>query len=1108
MKLTDAQRAQYTERLRRGRMQTADGIPRRPEHAAVRTVPSFGQEQLWFLDRFAPGLPTYNIPHMLRLSGELDAAALGRALDALTARHEPLRTRFVADPQGRPFQQIDEPSAVPLPMDDLSDLEADEREKRLARLAAEDALQPFTLADGHLMRTRLVRLAPSEHVLILVVHHIVFDGASVGVLVRELAALYEAEITGRPPALEPLPIQFADYAVWERERCQGPALDGLVEYWRSAMAGFETLQLPTDRPRPPVDGFDGGVETLNLGTEILSDVRSLARQEGVTPFVVLLAALQALLQRYTGQDDVVVGAASANRGRPELAPLIGYLVNLVPIRVDLAQDPDFGSLLRQVRDATVGAYAHQDLPFGRLVEVLGVPRDPSRAPVFQVALSYADLPEEAAFAGLTARVEQIELPVAKFDLNFFARERADGLVVELSYATALFDRASARRMLNHLAVLMAGAVADSTLRVSQLPLLTPEELDLELVRWNDTSREPWPGCVHERFEQWAARNPEAVAAEVGTDQITYVELNEQANRIARRLQELGVGPEVLVGVGMAPSLRRLAVLLGILKAGGGYVPLDPALPAERLSFMISDAAMPVVVADDEGAAALPATGAQVLSIEREWSRIGEYDAANLGPPIQPSNTAYVIYTSGSTGRPKGVVVEHRNVLNLAVQMVEHWSLGPSDRVLLLSSLNFDASVLDWVGALLTGARAVVVPSRTRLNPSALADLMREHEISFGLIPPAVLSLLTGERFPHLRGLAVGGEEFPSDLVHAWIRPGLRLFNLYGPTECTVVATFAELDGSVLPPPIGMPVANTRAYVLDRHLNPVPVGAVGELHLGGSSVTRGYLNAPALTEKRFVPDPFADDEPGASRLYRTGDLVRRLPDGNLAYCGRRDGQVKIRGLRIELGEIEAALLAHPDVAQAAVLVATDPAGQKQLAGYVRPVPETAEPQVSALRDHLARLLPGYMVPAHILVLDEFPLNSSGKVDRSALPVPVAISGAAEPDGVGNFRAPGTIIETVVADLYARLLGRERVGADEGFFDLGGTSLQAMQLVAKLRDDLAVDVEVTEVFLAPAPGPLAAVLRDRHGLEDAVLDAAALDGLSEEATAALLSATRLT
>jgi amino acid adenylation domain-containing protein len=1098
VKLTDAQRAQYTERLRRGRAQTASGIPRRPPQAASRSVPSFGQEQLWFLDRFAPGLPTYNIPQLLRLSGDLDAAALGRALDALVARHEPLRTRFVADEQGRPVQQIDEPRAAALPETDLSDLEPAERDKRLEQAAAADAMEPFVLSEGGLLRTRLVRLAPTEHVLILVVHHIVFDGASVGVLARELGALYEAETTGRPAALEPLPIQFADYALWERERCQGPALDGLVEYWHSTMDRFENLHLPTDRPRPPVDGFEGGVETLTLDAATLAGIRELARREGVTPFVVLLAALQALLQRYTGQDEVVVGAASANRGRPELAPLIGYLVNLVPIRVNLAQDPDFGALLRQVREATVGAYAHQDLPFGRLVEVLGVPRDPSRAPVFQAALSYADLPEEVAFAGLSARVEQIELPVAKFDLNFFARELAEGLWVELSYSTALFDRATARRMLRHLAVLTAGALADPTLRVSQLPVLTPEERRQELVGWNDTARELSPGCAHERFEHWAARTPQAVAAELGTDQITYAGLNEQANRIARWLRGLGVGPEVLVGVGMAPSLRRLAVLLGILKAGGGYVPLDPALPAERLSFMISDAAMPVVVADEEGAAALPTAETRVLSIEREWPGIAELDATDLGLPLQPSSTAYVIYTSGSTGRPKGVVVEHRNVLNLAVEMVEHWSLGPSDRVLLLSSLNFDASVLDWVGALLTGARAVVVPSRTRLNPSALAELLRVHEVSFGLIPPAVLSLLDDEPFPHLRGLAVGGEEFPSELVHAWIRPGLRLFNLYGPTECTVVGTFAELDGTRLPPPIGMPVANTSAYVLDAKLNPVPLGVIGELHLGGASVSRGYLNRPELTEERFIPDPFTE-VPGA-RMYRTGDLVRRLPDGNLAYCGRRDGQVKIRGLRIELGEIEAALLAHPDVAQAVVLVATDPAGQKQLAGYVRPATDTARPEAPALREHLARVLPGYMVPAHILVLDEFPLNTSGKVDRSALPA----ADTAAADGNDGHRAPGTIVETVLADLYAQLLGRERVGADEGFFDIGGTSLQAMQLVARLRDDLAVDVDVTEVFLAPAPGPLAAVLRDRHGLQDAEIDAEALDGLSDEATEALLSA----
>jgi amino acid adenylation domain-containing protein len=1100
MKLTDAQRAQYTERLRRGREQTSvDGIPRRPERDAASTVASFGQEQLWFLDRLAPGLPTYNIPQLLRLSGELDPAALGRALNALVARHEPLRTRFVADPEGRPMQQIDAPDAVPLPETDLSELESGARERSLERLAAQEATTPFVLAEGSLLRTRLVRLTPSEHALILVVHHIVFDGASTGVLVRELAALYEAEATGRPAALEPLPIQFADYALWERERCQGPALDGLAEYWRSTMAGAETLQLPTDRPRPPVDGFDGGVETLTLGPDTLTGIRELARREGVTPFVVLLAALQALLQRHTGQSDVVVGAASANRGRPELAPLIGYLVNLVPVRVELAQDPDFAALLRQVREATVGAYAHQDLPFGRLVEVLGVPRDASRAPVFQVALSYADRPEEVTFCGLSARVEQIELPVAKFDLNFLARERADGLWVELSYSTALFDRATARRMLSQLEVLVGGALADPTLRVSQLPVLTAEELEDELVRWNDTSRERGQGCAHERFEQWAARTPEAVAAELGAEQITYAELNEQANRTARWLRGLGIDPEVLVGIGMAPSLRRLAVLLGILKAGGGYVPLDPALPAERLAFMISDAAIPVVVADEEGYAAIPSGEARVLSVEREWPRIAEQESADLKLALEPTSAAYVIYTSGSTGRPKGVVVEHRNVLNLAVQAVEHWSLGPSDRVVLLSSLNFDASVLDWVGALLTGGRAVVVPSRTRLNPAALADLMREHEVSFALIPPAVLSLLTGEPLPHLRNLTVGGEEFPPELVRAWVRPGLRLFNLYGPTECTVVATISELDGTRLPPPIGLPVANTRGYVLDPQLKPVPVGVIGELHLGGASVTRGYLNAPELTEQRFVPDPFSD-EPGA-RLYRTGDLVRRLPDGNIGYCGRRDGQVKIRGLRIELGEIEAALLGHPEVAQAVVLVSVDKAEQKQLVGYVRPAADLACPQPAALREHLARTLPGYMVPGHILVLDEFPLNSNGKVDKAALP---AVVDPAADGGSEGYRAPGTIIETVLADMYAQLLRRERVGADEGFFEIGGTSLQAMQLVARLRLELAVDVDVTDVFLTPAAGSLAAVLRDRYGLEDAEIDAGVLDGLSDEDTEALLAA----
>jgi amino acid adenylation domain-containing protein len=527
---------------------------------------------------------------------------------------------------------------------------------------------------------------------------------------------------------------------------------------------------------------------------------------------------------------------------------------------------------------------------------------------------------------------------------------------------------------------------------------------------------------------------------------------------------------------MAPSIERLAVLMGIMKAGSGYVPLDPALPAERLSFMMRDTAMPVVVADEAGAAALPDSDALVLPIDREWDRLAKLEAENPGYPVQTSNIAYVIYTSGSTGQPKGVVVEHRHAVNFLLGMLGPWQVGPADRVLQFASLNFDVSVMDMFMTLLSGARAVLAGKETLMAPPRLADLIRDRKVTFACLPPAVVSLLTGEEFPDLRILLSAGEELPAELVRRWLRPGLHFYNGYGPTEAAIGSTFLEIDGSIFPPPIGRPKPNYQAYVLDRHLNPVPVGVIGELHVGGAGVTRGYLNAPELTEQRFLPDPFRD-VPGA-RLYKTGDLVRRNPDGTLVFVGRIDGQVKIRGVRIELGEIEAALVAHEAVAQAVVVVAEDRAGHKQLVGYVRGVPDGPAVNVAQLRQHLATRLPAAMVPAGLLAVDAIPLTANGKIDRKALPEVESLAGLTE----AEFVAPRTMLEAVLTDVYAGLLRRERVGVDDGFFDLGGNSLQAMQLVSRLRSDLAVDIDVTAVFQAPAARQLAVFLRDEQGLDD--------------------------
>jgi len=1086
--LTDAQREALMLHLRRGRDAAPGQIPRRARDLADLPL-SHGQEQLWFIDRFAPGLPTYNIPLALRLTGPLDTGALGRALGLLAARHEALRTRLATGTSGRPAQVIDAPGPVPLELTDLAEFEPGKRQARLREIIDSEAARPFSLSEGPLLRTSLLRLDQAEHMLLVVVHHAVFDGWSAGVFLRELAALYGAEVTGEPAGLPELPVQFADYAIWERDRLEGTVLAELDGYWRKEMAGFETAGIPTDRPRPVIDNFAGGLAERVMGGALLEALRELSRREGTTLFVTLMAGLQALLHRYTGQTDLVVGTVSANRGRAELAPLIGFLVNTLPIRADLSGDPEFTQLLARVKEATLGAFAHQDLPFGKLVETLGIERDASRAPIFQIALTYAErdaTPLHAAGVGFAITDLVVGIEAAKFDLTFAAEARTDGLWFECSYKTALFDAATIERLLGHLEVLLRAVAADPGRRLSRLPVLTEAELHAELVTWNDTAAPAPPGCVHESFEAQVRRTPDAVAVEFEDQRVTYDQLNRWANQIARRLRRLGAGAEALVGVCMHTGPRRLAALLGIWKAGAAYVPLDPGLPADRLAFMIADTGMAIAVTGQPGEGSLPgADGLTAVSLDGEWQQITRRPGDDLaGTGVTPASAAYVIYTSGSTGQPKGVVVEHRHAVNFLHGMARHWRIGPGSAVLGFAAFTFDVSVMDMFMPLVAGGKVVLAAPRTLHSPPRLAALIRDAGITFACLPPAVLSLLSDGPFPSLRVLMSAGEELPPELARRWARPGLTFVNGYGPTEATVIAAQQELAPDMVPPPIGFPTRpNYQLYVLDPDLNPVPVGVTGELHIGGASVARGYLNRPVLTRQRFIPDPF---NPG-QRLYKTGDLVRRRPDGAVVYLGRADHQVKVRGLRIELGEIEAALTTHPDVAQAIVTVTTDHTGQQQLTGYVRAA-ATEPPSPGALRDHLARTLPAYMIPAYLITVGAFPLNASGKVDRAALPAP-----RAEP--VAGHVPPGTLIETLLADMYATLLGTDQVGATDSFFDLGGNSLSAMALVSLLDDELEVDVGAAGVFLAPTPRQLAGLLRDEHGLDDEELGAGGLDGLAE-------------
>jgi amino acid adenylation domain-containing protein len=1056
---------------------------------------SLAQEQLWFIDEFHHGLPAHNIPSLIRLTGDLDTAALSRALAALTARHEPLRTRLVAAADGHPVQVIDPPGATTAGLLDFTDcagLPAGEAALRLAGLADADAMTPFHLADGHPLRGRLVRIAPGEHVLVLVVHQTAADGWSLRVMLTDLAALYRAEVTGGPSGLAPLPARFADVAAAQRERLAGPAGAALEERWRAALAGFESSRFPADRPRPPLADHRGAVAAILVSPALLSRLRERSTAAGTTLPVLLLAGVLAVLHRYTGQHDLIAGTV-IGRARPEAAGLVAFLEDTLPVRADASGNPPFGEFLARVDESVASARASQDLPFARVVDALSIERDPGRFPVFQTAFSYWDPAGEAQAAGVTFRLERAALPASRYDISFLAEPRSDGLALEATYTPALFDAPTAARLLRHLEVLLGGVAANPTARLSQLPMLTRAELRAELEDWNDTDADLPVQCIHEGFEEQAAAAPHAVAAEYEEERLTYAELNRQASQLARWLRGLGVGPEVPVGVCMRTGLRRLAALLGIWKAGGGYLPLDPEAPAARLSFMIADAGLAVLVTDEASRAAIPgAAGVTVLSLDGQWEQIAALDGANLtGTGVTAANLAYVIYTSGSTGQPKGVMVEHRQAITFLHGMARHWRISPGSAVLGFAAYTFDVSVMDMFMPLLGGAKVVLAAPGTLHSPPRLAALMRQAGITFACLPPAVLTLLTGEQFPGLRTLLSAGEELSSELLRAWQRDGLEIYNGYGPTEASIGSTFMKLEPDTpVPPPIGRPKPNYQAYVLDAQLNPVPAGVIGELYIGGAGVARGYLNRPELTAERFILDPF---RPGPGRrLYKTGDLARRRPDGTLVFAGRADSQVKIRGLRVELGEIEAALAGHPAIAQAVVIVTVGPAANgagpaaQQLAAYLRPA-DGAAIVPADIRRHLARSLPGYMIPAHLVTLDEFPLTTHGKIDKAALPPPQPAATQLAP--------PRTLLETLLVDLYATVLGTEQVGATDSFFDAGGNSLQAMQLIARLRAAVGADLDIAAVFLSPAPRQLAAVLRDEHGYNDADLGPDGVAGLDK-------------
>ncbi|WP_246083056.1 amino acid adenylation domain-containing protein [Nonomuraea diastatica] len=1038
--LSDAKQELLARRLRRG----AAAVPRRtiPVRPAGEPPLSQAQERLWFLEQFAPGTTQLTVPIRLRLRGPLDVPALAAALDAVAAGHDALRMSFPATWDGRPRVELAGEGTLPLTVSDAPDEAA-------ARARAEEFLAvPFDLAAGPVARALLVRLAGDDHVLVIAVHHIAADGWSADLLIREVFARYDGATPAAPE------VGYADYAAWQRGL---PPSRRDLEFWRDRLAGLEPLDLPADRPRPPERTYAGAAHTFPLDPEVAAALARLGREHSATPYMTMLAAFAALLGRYAGTADVAVGSPVAGRQAPELDGVIGCFVNMLTMRVDLSGDPTFGELLERVRDVAVDAYAHQDLPFEQLVSELDLPRDVSRSPLFGVILAMQNYRDAAIDppAGLAVADFPVDSWATRYDLELDAGDGSGGMFV---YNTDLFDAATIERLAGHLRVLLERVADRPGLRLSEIDLLSAGERRLVVEGWNDTAAAfPGEATLHGRIEAQAARTPGAVAVRFEGRSLTYAELDARANRVAHTLLRLGAGPGSVVAVCAERSLELLPGMLGVLKAGAAYLPVDPGYPAERVAFMLADAAPAVLLTQSTIRPSLPETAAATLDLD-------EPDAWTAGagplPEVRPDDVAYVIYTSGSTGQPKGVANTHGGIANRLDWMQERFGLGSGDVVAQKTPLSFDVSVWELFWPLRCGASLVLATPGGHKDAAYLRKLIVTEGVTTAHFVPSMLAVFLGEEGAagcgSLRRVISSGEELPPDLARRCVAtlPGAELHNLYGPTEAAVdVSAWHCRPGTLASAarvPIGTPIANTTLHVLDTTMAPVPVGVPGELFIGGAGLARGYLNRPGLTAERFVPDPYG---PPGSRLYRTGDLARRRPDGALEFLGRLDDQVKLRGLRIELGEIEAALRALPGVGDAAVIVRED-----RLAAYLTPEGDGGHPlDHAAVRAGLKRTLPDYMVPSAYVTLASLPLNPSGKLDRRTLPAPVAGRDA----GV-ELVAPETPTERVLAAIWADLLGLDAVGVSDDFFDLGGHSLLATQVVARLRARTGAGVSVMDVF----------------------------------------------
>jgi amino acid adenylation domain-containing protein len=1012
--------------------------------AVLGTVPSTeAQREIWSSVQMGDGAScAFNQSVSLRLNGALDVAALRSAVQGLVQRHEALRGTLSAD--GTTLH-IAPSLSIAVPLIDLSGIDEARRLLAESDLVGQEVTEPFDLVRGPLVRTRLVRLRETEHLLLITAHHIICDGWSIGVLLRELGALYTAIRRGVGPALGEAE-RFSEYAAAQQRELGGVVHAKAEAYWLGQFANpVPALELPTHRPRPPERSFHAAREDRELDERMLVDLRRLGTQIGCPLFTTLLGALAAFLYRLSGQDDVVVGLLAAGQPLVGRDRLVGHCVHALPLRSRLNGTHRVADYLRTFRNRVSDAYQHHQYTFGTLVRKLPLRRDPSRIPLLSVVFNGEREVQGFQFDGLQVTYCWNPRRFENFELYLNAVESEKRVRLECTYNSDLFEAATIRRRLEEFEVFLGGIAADRDQAIGSVPILPPAERHTVLVEWNDTRR-PYPDdiCVHQLFERQVERTPHAEAVVCGDERLTYRELNQRANRVAYRLRALGVGPDVTVGLCTDRSAAMVVGMLGILKAGGAYVPLDPANPQARLAFMTTDCRMRVLVTQTNLRSRLPDHGVEHFYLDADGQRFFQNHDGNPASGARPTHLMYVIYTSGSTGKPKGVEVSHASVVNFLTSMAREPGLAAQDTMLAITPLSFDIAVLELILPLTVGARIVLVGRDVAADGSALLEQLTAAGITVMQATPATWSLLLQagwEGSPALKVLC-GGEALSQELARQLLRRAASVWNLYGPTETAVWSTCGRVTDAPGPVAAGRPIANTTTYILDRHLQPVAVGTPGELYVGGVGLARGYLNRPDLTAERFIANPFTADP---ARLYRTGDQAKYRPDGSIELLGRLDHQVKLRGFRIELGEIEAALRTHEAVAHAVVLLREDQAGDPRLVAYVVPRPGQ-EAKLGDCREYLRDTLPDYMVPRHVVPVDRLPLTPHGKVDRSALPPP----SESRPEPSDDFVAPHTAAETAIADIWQRLLGIDRVGMYDNFFDLGGHSLLAMTVIAQIQE----------------------------------------------------------